>query len=215
VLACWPALQRTIPALRAVDIATTDIPILKECREAYEALREERLRVEGEYQALAANVYHTLRGGKIPGFLPKALPKTEAMPPTDELYTNRTTENKPRQPPSQKAFSLVVHGAVWLTLTADLDTFDRTGPLPHSTSTTTPPTPFPHRELARFISTSQPCSGAWGEAKMNDAWHQQKSHSGDHLVAEQRRLGLHLSVAVRAGLSDPQGHTFANGREHT
>ena len=45
--------------------------------------------------------------------------------------------------------------------------------------------------------------------------YQQKSHSGDYLVAEQRRLGLHLSIAVRAGLSDTQGDSFANSGEHT
>eukprot|EP00962_Isochrysis_galbana_P049215 scaffold20751_cov124-Isochrysis_galbana.AAC.8 len=183
VLNCWRRLEATSSVMRGVNMATSDIPMLREARAAYDALRAERDRGGGPKEKSR--------------FHPKSLTPAEALPPLHALFATDCTE--PLRIPAQRGLSAVylVHNARWLEALTAAAVWDQA----HAADT-----PIRNREMARVVivrwrvwwpSRKRVRARGWrlrpmaltapGLTRMND-----------FLIAIQRRYGLRLSMVAAA-----------------
>jgi hypothetical protein len=183
-------MRTTSSVFRGVDFATTDIPMLRDAREAYDGLRATHERIDTFYAAFDKDKYIPIDAGEkgapkeVTRFHPASLPPAKALPPLHVVFDTESNE----KPPAQRSLSAVVHNARWFESLEAATVWD----LAHTADTD-----VRHREMARFVSITQPGAGAWLEVAPDSSFGT-RIDSDDFLVAAQRRYGLHLSMVVEA-----------------
>jgi hypothetical protein len=190
IIACWRRLRTTSSVFHGVDFATTTIPMLRDARVAYKGLRAERERIGTSFAAFDKDKYIPIDAGEhgatkeLTRFHPASLPPAKALLPLHVLFDTESNE----KPPAQRSLFAVVHNARWLESLEAVTVWD----LAHTANTD-----VRHREMALFVSITQPGAGAWLEVAP-DGSYGTRIDSDDFLVAVQRRYGLHLSMVVEA-----------------
>ena len=178
----WRKLQSTCPILAAQDIANPTLPMLIEVASEYNHLRDERRRIEAVYAGDDQIVHHTQRGGTMTRFHLKSLPPVSAMPTLQNMFNDSDKDKVP----AQRTLSNVIYNAAHVNHRPTLAAIDAAN---DSDSR------IPHREASRFISISQPGSGAWCAVRTNGT-SATTPLSNQTRIAMARRHGLYLKDLV-------------------
>jgi glycerol-3-phosphate dehydrogenase (NAD+) len=181
VLACWSELARTCPILGNISLADGGLPMLDECLEHYQAIRDQRDDIDKIFTEYGTHIYHTIRGGKLEGwYKPRGLPKATSLPTIADMM-NPTSKS---HPPAQRQLTKVGQLGQWLSAYESAKQADQLRPHPK----------YKNRQQAHFIAISQPGAAGWLDM-VPDGTFTTKIESPAFEVMLQRQGGLDIALA--------------------